>query len=169
MRGIALIGMPATGKSAVGRQLALILGLPFADTDEMIESREDASIAEIFETRGEAEFRALEEALIAKVAAAPGVVATGGGVVEREHNMRVLRDWGWVVALVASPDVLARRVGRADQWPLLKGNVTENLERLWKRREPKYRTADLVVDVGNEDVDGVVRKVLAFLAEREPA
>lgn len=169
MRNIALIGMPATGKSAAGRQLALILGLPFSDTDEMIESREDASIAEIFETRGEASFRALEEALIANVVKTPGVVATGGGVVEREHNMQALRAWGWIVALVASPEVLAHRVGKADQWPLLKGRVAENLERLWKRREPKYRSADLVVDVGHEDVDGVVRKILAFLAEREPA
>jgi shikimate kinase/3-dehydroquinate synthase len=169
VRSVALIGMPATGKSAVGRQLALILGLPFSDTDEIIESREDASIAEIFETRGEASFRALEEALIAEVAQAPGVVATGGGVVESARNMQVLRDWGWVVALVASPEVLASRVGRADQWPLLKGGVIENLERLWKRREAKYRSADLVVDVGQEDVEGVVRKILAFLAHREPA
>lgn len=168
MRNIALIGMPATGKSAVGRQLALILGLPFSDTDEMVESREDASITEIFETHGEAAFRALEEALIAQVTKAPGVVATGGGVVEREHNMQALRAWGWIVALVASPEVLARRVGKADQWPLLKGDVVENLERLWKRREMKYRSADLVVDVGHEDVDGVVRRILAFLAAQEP-
>ncbi|MDR7420553.1 MAG: bifunctional shikimate kinase/3-dehydroquinate synthase [Armatimonadota bacterium] len=169
MRSVALIGMPATGKSAVGRQLALVLGLPFSDTDEIIESREDAAIAEIFETRGEASFRALEAALIAEVTRAPGVVATGGGVVESEHNMQVLRDWGWIVALVASPEVLATRVGRADQWPLLRGGVIENLHRLWTRREAKYRSADLVVDVGQDDVEGVVRKILAFLAQREPA
>jgi 3-dehydroquinate synthase len=134
----------------------------------MIEDREDASIAEIFETRGEGYFRKLEETLIAEVTQAPGVVATGGGVVEREQNMAALRAWGWVVALVASPEVLAQRVGKADQWPLLKGDVVENLRRLWARREAKYRTADLVVDVGHDDVDGVVRKILAFLAERAP-
>lgn len=168
MRSIALIGMPATGKSAVGRQLALVLGLPFFDTDEMIESREDAPIAEIFETRGEAYFRELEQALISEVTGQRGVVATGGGVVEREDNMQALRAWGWIVALVAAPEVLARRVGSADQWPLLKGGVVENLKRLWMRREPKYRAADLVVDVADEDVSEVVRRILRFLAEREP-
>jgi len=168
MRNIALIGMPATGKSAVGRRLALTLGLPFFDTDEMIESREDASIAEIFEARGEAYFRTLEQAVISEVTGQPGVVATGGGVVERPENMTTLREWGWIIALVAPPEVLARRVGRADQWPLLRGGVLENLERLWKRREAGYRAADLVVDVAEEDVDEVVRRILNFLAEREP-
>jgi 3-dehydroquinate synthetase/shikimate kinase len=167
MRSIALVGMPATGKSAVGRRLALTLGLPFFDTDEMVESREEASIAEIFETQGETYFRALEQTLINEVTGQPGVVATGGGVVEREENMQALRAWGWIVALVAAPEVLARRVGSADQWPLLKGGVVENLERLWQRREPKYRAADLVVDVAEEDVDEVVRRILRFLAERE--
>lgn len=169
MRNIALIGMPATGKSAVGRQLALILGLPFVDTDETIESREDAPISAIFEKHGEAHFRAIEEALIAEVTQSPGVVATGGGVVEREQNLQALRTWGWIIALVASPEAIARRVGRADQWPLLKGQVAANLERLWARRAPKYLSADLVVDVGHEDVDEVVRRILGFLAEREPS
>ncbi len=168
MRNIALIGMPATGKSTVGRELSLVLGLPFVDADELIESREDAAISSIFERHGEAHFRALEEALIAEVTQSPGVVATGGGVVEREQNLAALRAWGWLVALVASPEVIARRVGRADQWPLLRGRVLENLERLWGRRSGKYMSADLVIDVGNEDLDGVMRRVLAFLAEREP-
>ncbi|MDQ7841128.1 MAG: bifunctional shikimate kinase/3-dehydroquinate synthase [bacterium] len=168
MRNIALIGMPATGKSAVGRQLSLTLGLPFVDTDETIESREDASISSIFERHGEPHFRAIEEALIAEITQTPGVVATGGGVVERESNLQSLRSWGWLIALVASPEAIARRVGQADQWPLLKGNVTQNIERLWARRGPKYLSADLVVDVSSEDVDGVVRRILAFLAEREP-
>lgn len=169
MRNIALIGMPATGKSSVGRQLALILGLPFLDMDETIESREDATIAEIFERHGEAHFRSLEEALIGEVTQAPGVLATGGGVVEREQNLQALRAWGWLIALIASPDAIARRVGRADQWPLLNGQVVENLQKLWARRSPKYLSADFVVDVGLEDVDGVVRKILGFLAEREPS
>ncbi len=168
MRNIALIGMPATGKSSVGRQIALVLGLPFVDMDETIQSREDATIAEIFERHGEPHFRAIEEALIAEVTQAPGVVATGGGVVEREQNLQALRGWGWLVALIASPEAIARRVGRADQWPLLKGQVVENLQKLWARRSSKYLSADLVVDVGHEDVDGVVRKILGFLAEREP-
>jgi shikimate kinase len=167
MRNVALIGMPASGKSAVGRRLARELDLPFYDTDEMIERQEGISIAEIFETRGEAAFRTLEEAMIAEVTRAPGVVATGGGVVERQRNMQALRAWGWIVALVAPPRVLARRVGKVEKRPLLKGGVVENLERLWERRAQKYLSADLVVDVAHEDVDRVVHRILAFLAETE--
>lgn len=169
VRNIALIGMPGTGKSAVGRQLSLALGLPFVDTDKTIERREDATIPTIFENHGEAHFRDIEEAVIAEVTQAPGVVATGGGVVEREHNLQALRAWGWLVALVASPEAIARRVGQADQRPLLKGDVVANLERLWARRAQKYLSADLVVDVENEDVDGAVRRILGFLEAREPS
>ncbi len=156
--------MPGTGKSAVGRQLSLALGLPFVDTDELIERREGATIPAIFGNRGEAHFRDVEAAVIAEVTQAPGVVATGGGVVEREQNLRTLRDWGWLVALVASPEAIARRVGQAEHRPLLKGDVAANLERLWARRAQKYLSADLVVDVEQEDVDGVVRRILGFLA-----
>jgi shikimate kinase len=167
MRSVALVGMPAAGKSTVGRRLALSLGLPFFDTDEMVETREGVSIAEIFESRGEAYFRDVEHAMIKEVTGQPGVVATGGGVVEREENMQALREWGWIVALVADPTVLSRRAYEAHHRPLLRGSVAENLERLWKRREAKYRAADLVVDVAEEDVDEIVRKILQFLAGRE--
>jgi shikimate kinase len=167
MRSVALVGMPAAGKSTVGRRLALRLGLPFFDTDEMVENREGVSIAEIFERRGEAHFREVEHAVIREVTGQPGVVATGGGVVEREENMQVLREWGWIVALVADPKVLTHRAQTGDQRPLLRGSVSENLERLWKRREAKYRAADLIVDVAEGDVDEIVRKILVFLAGHE--
>lgn len=168
MRNIALIGMPGTGKSEAGRHLARVLGLPFVDTDEAIERREGASIPKIFEKEGEPHFRAVEEAVIAEVTQGPGVVATGGGAVEREDNLQALRAWGWLIALVASPEALARRVGQADQRPLLRGDVVANLEQLWSRRAQKYLSADLVVDVEHEDVDGVVRRILRFLEERGP-
>jgi len=169
VRNIALIGLPGTGKSSVGRRLAEILGWPFLDTDELIESRYEASIHDLFRSRGESAFRDIEATLLAKLTrSGRGVLATGGGVVVRESNLARLRQWGWVIALVARPEVLAQRLGSADHLPLVASdNPASSLARLWAERAPKYLSADLVLETSTLDVDDIVRRILGFLAERE--
>lgn len=169
MRNIVLIGLPGSGKSSVGRRLAEVLGYPFFDTDEIIENHYETSITDLFQTRGETWFRDAEEAVVARVTRKPrGVLATGGGVVVRESNLARLRQWGWVVALVAPPELLAQRLGSADHLPLVsRENPAASLAHLWAERAPKYLSADLVVDVSSPEVDETVHKILRFLAERE--
>ncbi|MDR7475847.1 MAG: 3-dehydroquinate synthase [Armatimonadota bacterium] len=169
MRNIALVGLPGSGKSSVGRRLAEILGYPFFDTDELIETRYETSISDLFRTRGESWFRDVEASLVAQLTQKPrGVLATGGGVVVRDSNLVRLRQWGWVIALVAPPELLAQRLGPADHLPLVsRENPTASLARLWAERSPKYLSADLVVDVSTPEVDDIVRRILCFLAERE--
>lgn len=169
MRNTVLIGLPGSGKSSVGRRLAEILGYPFFDTDEILESRYETSISDLFRTRGEGWFREVESSLVAQLTRKPsGVLATGGGVVVRDANLARLRQWGWLVALVAPPELLAQRLGPAEHLPLVsKDNPAASLARLWTERAPRYLSADLVVDVSALDVDEIVRKILSFLADRE--
>lgn len=169
MRNVVLVGLPGTGKSSVGRRLAEILGWPFFDTDELIEARYETSIPDLFRQRGESFFRDVEEALVARLARqASGVLATGGGVVVRDANLERLRAWGWIVALVAPPEVLAQRLGTADHLPLVaQDDPAASLARLWAERASRYLSADLVVDASTADIDDIVRQILAFLAQRE--
>lgn len=139
-----LIGMMGSGKTEVGRRVADMLALPFVDTDDDVRSRLGRSIAAVWDERGEAGFRDLEEAEIARVAAATGsrVVATGGGAVLREGNIAAMRSSGVVVWLTAPPEVLAARVGDGHGRPLLAGDASaEALAAVLSRRRDRYRAA----------------------------
>jgi len=138
MRGIALIGLPASGKTSVGALLAGLVGLPFIDLDEVVTTDSGMSIPSIFEDEGEAGFRLRESAALARVSAGgPVVLATGGGTVELPENRALLRDRFRVVWIKADPAVLATRsVGGAR--PLLAGDAEARIRQLYERRRPWY-------------------------------
>ena len=167
MRNVVLIGFMGTGKSEIGQLLARRLGWTFIDTDRRVESRERATVAQIFSRRGEEYFRAVEAQIVADVASRRDVViATGGGVVLKPENMTQLRRGGWIVSLTASVDVLVDRLGEAPTRPLLRspsGGVREQLGRLLDQRRPLYRDADLLVDVSDATPARVVEAIVAFL------
>ena len=107
----ALVGMPGSGKSTVGRHLAQRLGVPFIDLDHQLEQVLKTSIRQFFEAEGEARFRDIEAQVLAEVTARPGgmVLSTGGGAVLRPENRQVLRDFVapyaiWVAVLLAGTD-----------------------------------------------------------------
>lgn len=157
-----------TGKSEIGQLLARRLGWTFVDTDRRVEARERATVAQIFARRGETHFRQIEARVIAEVASRDDtVIATGGGAVLRPENMMHLRRHGWVVSLTAPVDVLLRRLGAAEDRPLLKGDVRQNLIKLLDQRRPLYRDADLMVDVSAGTPERVVGAIVAFLSTRE--
>ncbi|MBI4278243.1 MAG: 3-dehydroquinate synthase [Armatimonadetes bacterium] len=170
MRNVVLIGFMGTGKTEAGRLLARRLGWSFIDTDALIEAREGRTIAEIFRDCGEPYFRDVEARATAEAArAGRAVIATGGGAVLREENRARLRASGWIVSLVAEPEVLLARVGAGVERPLLAGEPEANLRRLLSEREPLYRDADLVLDVSRRGVEDVVNRVVEFLAGYEEA
>ncbi len=145
---VVLVGMPGSGKSAVGERVAAWLGWPLLDTDEMVVRRAGRSIAEIFARDGEAEFRRIERAAVQEAARARrAVIATGGGVVLDPTNMAALRRHGLIVALTAEPDVLLARLG-ADGGgrPLLAPDPRTRVQTLLAERAPKYAAADLILD-----------------------
>ena len=166
---IYLIGMMGAGKTTVGRTLARRLKLRFVDSDHEIEARCGVKIPVIFEIEGEPGFRAREAQAIAELTKLEGVVlATGGGVVLRQDNRRLLAARGTVVYLRATPEHLHERVRQDRNRPLLAGaDPLARLRELYRERDPLYReVADLVVDTGRQSVQVLARGLLEQLGER---
>jgi shikimate kinase len=162
----ALIGMPGSGKSTVGRQLSRRLVLPFFDSDHVIEQRLGCSIREYFAQQGEAAFRDLEQEVIAELAAGPNcVLATGGGAVLRPSNRECLRASGQVIYLRSTPEEVFRRVRHDGNRPLLQvEDPLTRLRSLHAERDPLYReTAHFVIETGRPSVPTLVNMIMMQL------
>lgn len=163
---ISLIGLPGSGKSTVGRQLARRLQLPFLDSDHVIEQRLGCSIREYFEREGEDRFRDMEEAVIDELTQLPeGVLSTGGGVVLRPNNRLHLRERTQVVYLNSMPDELFRRLRHDKNRPLLQvADPLQRLRDLYVQRAPLYReTAHFSIDTGRPSVSTLVNTIIMQL------
>jgi shikimate kinase len=162
---ISLIGLPGSGKSTVGRQLARRLQLPFIDSDHVIEQQIGCSIREYFEREGEERFRDVEEAVLDELSQQPGVLSTGGGAVLRQANREHLRTRGKVVYLKSSPEELMRRMRHDTQRPLLQvADPLQRLRDLYAVRDPLYReTAHFVIETGRPSVATLVNMIVMQL------
>ena len=173
---IALVGLPGSGKSSVGRALARRLSRTLVDSDSVIEARIGQPIRAFFDAHGEARFREIESEVIAELTLMPHVVlATGGGAVLAEVNRRHLRDRCCVVYLRSSPEDLYRRLRNDKQRPLLQvPDPLGKLRELFERRDPLYREiASFSVDTGGAPINAVVNRLvmqleLAGLPEQPP-
>ncbi|MEY4761898.1 MAG: shikimate kinase [Pseudomonadota bacterium] len=162
-RNIYLIGPMGSGKTAVGRQLSKLLGLPFYDSDVEVERRTGVDIPFIFEREGEAGFRARErEAIEALVQMEPIVMATGGGAILNEENRRLLAEHGTVIYLETSLSQQLQRVGSGRGRPLLKdGDLAERLRKLREVRDPIYNSlADHIVLTDHRRVNKVAEDIV---------
>jgi shikimate kinase len=153
MKSIILIGYMGSGKTTVGRQLALALGRTFYDLDWYIEMRYHRTVAQLFAERGEDGFRELERNMLHEAAEFEDIVLScGGGTPCFFDNMEYIRSVGESVYLKATPEVLAAhlRMGRVER-PLIKGKNPEELLEYIRtslaQREPYYLQAQHVVDV----------------------
>ncbi len=167
MQTIALVGLPGSGKSTIGRHLARRLSLPFTDTDQVIERRLGCSIREFFEREGEERFRNIEEAVIDELSSEPtvGVLSTGGGAVLRPTNRKHLHERCRVIYLRSAPEEVFRRLRHDKSRPLLQ--VTDPLQRikeLFAARDPLYReTAHFVIETGRPSVATLVNMIVMQL------
>jgi len=163
---IALVGLPGSGKSTVGRQLARRLRLPFIDSDQVIERQLGCSIREYFEREGEARFRDVEEAVLDELTQNhEGVLSTGGGAVLRPANREHLRTRSQVVYLNSSPDELFRRLRHDVNRPLLQvADPLSRLRDLHAVRDPLYReTAHFIMETGRPSVATLVGTIVTQL------
>lgn len=164
---IILIGFMGTGKTAVGKRLANILGMDFYDTDQEIEKVTGMSIARLFQKHGEIRFRSEEELMVNKLAKKKNsIIATGGGMVLNTKNIDLLRKTGVLICLTAHPDVIYARVKRRNNRPLLKkANPYETIVQLLKEREDFYQCADYSIDTSNMEFEEIISEILKFLGK----
>ena len=173
-RTVALVGLMGAGMSAIGKRLAMRLGLPFVDADDEIERAAGCSIAEIFEKYGEADFRAGERRVISRLLdEPPHVLSTGGGAYIDPDTRALMRAKAVTVWLRAELDVLYDRVRKRAHRPLLRqGDPREILARLMNQRYPVYAEADIVVESTAQPADITTDQVLEALRrhlEPQPA
>jgi shikimate kinase len=173
---ITLVGLPGSGKSTVGRQLAKGNHLSFLDSDGIIESRIGDSIREYFKREGEESFRDIEQAVITELtqrdvnstelgSSTNCVLSTGGGAVLRQANRDNLRASGYVIYLRSNPDELFKRLRHDRNRPLLQvDDPLQRLRDLYAVRDPLYReTAHFVIDTGRPSVASLVNMIVMQL------
>lgn len=171
MPRVTLVGYRGTGKSTVAAVLADRLGATWRDADAVLEARIGSSIAALVGSRGEAAFRDMETAVLRDTLPAfTGVLATGGGVVLRPENRRLLQERGRpVVWLTAPADVIRRRLAAdpttASRRPALGGrDPLDEVAAALQAREPLYReVADVAFDTATDPAGVVAERILAWL------
>lgn len=170
-RSIVLVGLMGSGKSAIGQRLADQLGWAFVDTDARIEARADRSISEIFATRGEAAFRAMErDAVFLVLAEAPAVIAFGGGAYMDAEIRAEARRRATTIWLRADVELLTGRCSRNTDRPLLHGrDLRRTLAALAEQRYPVYAEADITVDCADRPHSETLALVLQALAAADRA
>ena len=145
---VVLVGLMGSGKSAVGRRTAKLLGVKFIDSDQIIVKEAGISIAEIFEFAGEKKFRDLELKALAKlISPALQIIATGGGAFCQEQTASLLLERSLVVWLKAPPPTLLSRIRSIKSRPLLDNDhPLATLTELNQERKKHYQKAQIHLD-----------------------
>ena len=155
-----------SGKSRIGQLLAKRLELPFADSDAEIAKEFGISIAEIFKTRGEAEFRGAELRTIFRlIGSGPRVIAIGGGAFVDPETRSVLLQSARTVWIDPPFEVIAERVSRSTHRPLAVARSRDQLQQLWEERRPAYAKAHLRVETGEDEPERAVDRIVALLGD----
>ena len=164
---IVLIGYRGTGKSTVGRLLAVRLGRELVSTDAEIVERAQRTIPEIVAQEGWEYFRNLESDICRELGVRDRLmVDTGGGAILREQNVEALKRNGVLFWLTASVETIVKRIGRDNQRPSLTGtkSFVDEIRDVLQERTPKYQSAaDHVVATDDRSIDQVVEHVLALV------
>jgi shikimate kinase len=157
-----LVGFMGTGKSTVGRAVAMRLGFQLLDSDHEIERQKGRTVAQIFAAEGEAAFRELERAFVERGHPDRGaVVACGGGLVVQPGMLELLETKGVVVCLHASLDTVLRRTAQVRTRPLLDvADPAARLRQLYLEREPVYKRAGTVILTDLRPLHDIVMHVL---------
>jgi shikimate kinase len=164
-KNIIITGFMGTGKTVVAIELARKLGMKFIDMDQLIEERQEMSIADIFVRYGEKYFREQENKLVKELSQKENmVIATGGGTFLNLNNAKILNQKGQIICLYATPQVLYNRLKKKNNRPLIKGNnILNKINHLLGKREKIYDSFHWKIDTSNLSVQEVVDKIIELL------
>jgi shikimate kinase len=162
--GVYVVGFMASGKSTIGRALAHRIGWSFFDSDEEVEAAEKVSISEIFQSRGEQEFRRIEHAIICQHVGwiergRPAVLALGGGAYAEPSVRNLLAGNGIAIWLDCPFETVQRRVAKASHRPLARD--AEKFAELYHSRREAYCAADIHISIDSDDPAVAVDAILA--------
>lgn len=162
-RNIVLTGFMATGKTTVGREVAVLLNRRFVDSDDVIVERAGITIPQIFERDGEAGFRALEKQVCQELAAQRRlVIATGGGMLVNAENRATMLDSGLVICLDAPADVIRERLARTTNRPL-----AGDWEALLEKRRAAYAEIPHHIDVTDKTPKAIAKEIVILWRESQ--
>ena len=166
---ILLIGFMGSGKSTIGRKLAKLLEYSFVDTDTVIEEDQGCSVSEIFKYGGEECFRKMETRLLQKLKNVENsVIATGGGIVLREQNQKLLQEIGKRFYLNVPQEELQQRLKNGRNRPLLKKKDPETvLQKMMKERVLLYEQAEYIVDAGQRSPKKIASEIINKLCNED--
>jgi len=168
---IILVGYRCTGKTSVGKQVSVRLGIPFYDTDELIQGHVGKTVKEIVDDKGWDAFRAAERTIIKQLPSfADAVIAVGGGAVMDAENREVLQGSGFCIWLTADLKTIIERIrndkaSTAQRPPLSDDSLERETAEIIEARRPVYQElADCTVDTAGKEIDAVADEVCAVLA-----
>lgn len=170
---IVLLGYMGSGKSVVGKQLAVTLDLPYVDLDKSIEEDQGKSINELFQSKGEIYFRKIENQLLHRIIDGPGrlILSTGGGTPCYGDNLPYMNSRPDVLTVylkTSIPTLVARLRPEKDHRPLIShlGSEDELMEFIGKHlfeRNPFYNQADLIIETDGRVVNEIVQEIVLNL------
>lgn len=167
---IALVGLRGAGKSTVGAELADRLGWAFVELDARVSDEGGMRLGEIFELRGEAHYRLLEERVLRRILAdgTPMVLATGGSLVTSATSWALLREHARTAWLQAPPEAHLQRVmAQGDLRPMRgRPNALQELREILDERAPLYGEADVWIETEELGVEGAVERLLRWVQGR---
>jgi shikimate kinase len=161
VRPLTLIGFMGSGKSVIGALVAYRASAPFYDLDFMIETETGMPISQVFSTRGEPAFRAVESRLLPGALREGSVVALGGGTVMNDDNWALIKQRSRTVYLELPFDSIWERIARSEDRPLVAGRLRDEVKGLFDSRRPRYEQAEFVIDA-DRSPDDVAGDVLAL-------
>lgn len=165
VKTIFLIGFMGAGKTSTGKKLAKALNCPFIDTDTLLTQQEGCSISELFETKGEANFRYLEKQLIEKLNREEvTVVATGGGLPCHNNLIELLNQKGTTIYLSVKPSTLLMRLKEGKSKRPLIANLSDDelavlIAKMLSEREEIYLKAELVLSEAEQKVENIILRL----------
>lgn len=166
MSNIVLIGFMGSGKTSIGKSLAKAYDKKFIDMDREIELENDRSISDIFEEEGESHFRELETNYLERLQGKKNkIISTGGGVILKDENVKLLHHIGTVVFLQASIDHILRNTSGDSKRPLLQvENVQEVIGEMLEEREPLYlKAANVIIQTSDKSIEDITSEIMAIL------
>ncbi len=138
-KAIYLCGFMGCGKTTVGKNLAKIMGLDYADMDAYIEEREGMKIPEIFEHKGEPYFRSAETEAVSEMGKKGGIIACGGGAMLKPENAAKAAECGTVVYIDTPYELCWARISGDKNRPIVMANTKESLKEIYDTRQALYR------------------------------